>query len=374
MFWGGYVKTLEDIYRYKICNKDYIIIEQIEDIFRCNKLYGNEYLTYDYLQGKLKLDNDYLDRLLCIMQIQLGMIGRYDFINKPVSYTLLPEIYYESKWSKIYESFDADTSLKKALLISDTHIGNDYIYNQKMINNLYEYAYKHNIDCVLHLGDLFEGINDNITCNYNEEFNRQLELFERYYPNNIMTYCIKGNHDEFSEYVLNNNNLDLRVLNYLNKNFYMFPGRSAFHRYSHQVLDINDFKIHMAHEAYASIDRLNTYNTDKSIDSILDFDKLDGYLNRTYNLLLSGHRHQAMAANYTNSDCPINNLYLTVPSTSNLNINHCCALLITFNYDKDIVHDIDVKSLYSNDNIDIIDHDTFNYDYSVKPKKLKKRL
>ena len=363
---------------HKITIEDKYIIEQIEDIFKCNKLYGKDYISYEYLLNKLHISRDYLDKLLCIMQIQYGMIGRDDTINDEIKYTLLPEIYYDSKWSRIYESFKADNRLKRVLLISDTHIGNDSLYNPTLINNVYEYAIKNNVDCVFHLGDLFEGIQNCNKEEYLNEYQRQIELFMKEYPNtlnnNIMTYSIKGNHDESIDNILEKDNLDLRVLNYLNKSFYMFPKRSALHRYSHQTLDINNFKIKMTHEAYASIDIINPYASDNSIASILDFNKIDGSLNKTYNLLLSGHRHCAMAANYTNSDCPINNLYLTVPSTSNFNIDKCCALIIDFNYDENEVQSINVTSLYSDIFNNIYKNETFNYCFTEKQKTLRKVL
>lgn len=369
---------LDSVYRHKMNKNDYVLIKQIEELFRCNQFYGNQYLSYNYILNTLKIDKDLLDRLLCIMQIHLGMIGRKDYINKCVSYELLPEVYYDSKWSRIYETFKADESLKRVLLISDTHIGNKDIYNQRIIDNIYGYAVKNNVNCILHLGDLFEGINKCYPNDYKKEYERQLSLFEKYYPNTskdgIMTYSIKGNHDESIENILEKDNLDLRVLHYLNKSFYMFPKRSNLHRFSHQELNINNFKIKMTHEAYASIDMINTHNKDENIDSILDFDKIDGYLNRVYNLLISGHRHQAMVANFTNSNFPINNLYLTVPSTSNLNIDNCCSLLIDFNCDKKEVHDIDITSLYCDSSCSIKNNDTINYDYSKKQKLLVKRL
>lgn len=377
-FWGGSMDKINSIYRHKISKTDYILIEQIEDLFKCNMLYGNKYLSYDYILNTLKLDEDYLDRLLCIMQIHLGMLGRKDFINKSVSYELLPEVYYDSKWSRIYEEFKSNESLKKVLLISDTHIGNEDIYNQKIIDNIYEYAVKNNVNCIIHLGDLFDGIKDYYPSDYMKEFERQLSLFEKYYPNmtkeGIMTYLLKGNHDESMENILERDGLDLRVLNYLNKSFYMFPKRSQMHRYSHQTLDINNFKIKMTHEAYASTDIINTYASDDNINSILDFDKIDGSLNRIYNLLISGHRHEAMVTNYTNSDCSINNLYLTVPSTSNLNIDKCCGLLIDFNYNLGEVHDIDITSLYCDSSYSIKENESLNYDYSKEQKLLVKKL
>ena len=376
------MEILENLNLYKFSVFEQKLFKEVERLF-IESLKNNGYLTATQIVNCLKLkykDINYetVLKILSLMQIQLGMIGREDFIGSEPKFCLLPEVYYNSKWSKIYSSFKGDQSLKKVLLISDTHIGSD-IYNPKLIHNMYNFSKKKNVSCIFHLGDLFEGTQNSL--GDMDEFKRQMKLFLNEYPNTsndgIMTYAIKGNHDIKMEYFLNKYNLDLRVLSNLNNSFYMFPKRVELYRYSFQTLIVNNFKIKMSHESYAgekNFNSFNPYSVNKDINTIFDFDKIDRDLNSIYQLLISGHRHMALATNVRDENFPINNLYLSVPSLSSLSAGKCVGVILNFEYNKDIVSGINIQVLYCDKNFNIGIKDEFYFDYTKEVKVFKKKL
>lgn len=80
----------------------------------------------------------------------------------------------------------------KAIAIADTHIGHSK-YNMHYLDIIYEYCKKHNINIVLHCGDLLHGHKQ--CCISPQE---QLETVLENYPNDpsILTFLAFGNHED----------------------------------------------------------------------------------------------------------------------------------------------------------------------------------
>ena len=353
----------------ELSDEEYLIMKEILNLFIYSKNKLNIYQIQELLKNKsITVNINTLYKLLSYLQVREGKIVKDDFIGGVELYSLLPEIYYRSKYSENYESFKTDNTLDKLLLVSDTHIGNDFMYNEELINKVYDYAYKDGIRTALHLGDLFEGTKSKPN---SEEI--QLKLFRDTYPSNIKTYGIKGNHDMGIEDYLKFFGLDLRSLTILNNNYYMFPIRNEYYKCSTECLYLNDFKIKMTHEAYANDFCYNSFQ-ELNVDSILEYDMITNRLSNKYNLLLCGHRHKALATNIKKEDSDMNNLYLSVPATSNYNLNNCVALILYFNYEDGKVSSIDVNSLYYDYNGNLYLKDSFNFDYNKEYKVFKKIL
>ncbi len=106
-----------------------------------------------------------------------------------------------SKYRTLLNQKKVLTSLKGSRfgLISDTHIGNkkarwDYI------QAAYDFFYYNDADAVIHLGDLFDGVD--ISNNLKRDkarhcFEKQLKEFQLNYPKTLPTYLLLGNHDEW---------------------------------------------------------------------------------------------------------------------------------------------------------------------------------
>lgn len=93
---------------------------------------------------------------------------------------------------------------QKCLIISDTHIGRilpgenrkqAFYKNEEGLYSAYNYAIKHNINYVIHLGDLIEGKSHEEQESL--DINQQLNYLERIYPqvDSIKTFLLYGNHD-----------------------------------------------------------------------------------------------------------------------------------------------------------------------------------
>ena len=347
----------------RLSDEEYLITKELLNIFIYTNNKLNIYQLQEILRNKyINVDINTLYKLVNYIQVKEGKIIRDDYIGSFETYSIIPKMYYRSKYSENYESFKANSSLNKLLLVSDTHIGNGF-YNEELLNKIYDFAYSCGVRVAFHLGDLFEGPKRE---NYSLE--EQLKLFKDTYPTNIMTYGIKGNHDVGIDDYLKVYGIDLRSLTTLNNHFYMFPIRNNYYKCSTECLYLNDFKIKLTHEAYASDYYFNSYES-LNIDSILEYDKIADKLSDKYNLILSGHRHKGLITNIKKEGSNKNNLYLSVPSTSNYCINSSVGFILEFNYKDNKVSSIDINTLYYDGNVDV--KDTINYDYNKDNKILK---
>ena len=108
-----------------------------------------------------------------------------------------------SKYRTLLNQRKVLTSLKGSRfgLISDTHIGNkkarwDYI------TAAYDFFYYNDVAAVIHLGDLFDGVESSNNFQTNRDkarhcFEKQLKEFQLNYPKTLPTYLLLGNHDEW---------------------------------------------------------------------------------------------------------------------------------------------------------------------------------
>lgn len=84
---------------------------------------------------------------------------------------------------------------EKIIVISDTHIGSIY-ENFDYLNQVYEYAIKHNIKTILHTGDLIQSTARNVSKKYRNEYNQICHVVEDYpQDTSIINYFSLGNHD-----------------------------------------------------------------------------------------------------------------------------------------------------------------------------------
>ena len=201
-------------------------------VFIIEKLFCN-YRNLTIRQISKILNDEYsieeIYEIVDYLLVDKAIIVRDDYWNAdPVYRYVCYEYYQNSARTKHYYSFNvSDIKSKKFLLISDTHIGNSELENYKMLHNVYEFSIKCGITKSFHMGDIFSGL---ISENWNEEdILRQFFLFGKFYPNfdEIKTYALVGNHDEYINGFLDRRPLpfeyDLRQLTRYANNFYVIP-------------------------------------------------------------------------------------------------------------------------------------------------------
>lgn len=323
-----------------------------------------------------------LFEVLQILQSNFKRIVRDEFWDKDTQYRLLDRQLWEHKSQEVHYSFDDDGySDKTFLVISDTHIGHD-IFNGKLIHSLYDYAILNGATHCFHLGDLFHGckelsgniydlymrLNSKLISDFEEEFNRQMEIFVNEYPISceMKTYCVQGNHDEAMDRFLKFRNwcesCDLRKISIYNPNFYMFPRPHFVHK-------LNDFETHFNHRLYMSC-----VMDDLKIDDISDIDKkreiFGSLLNDShYDLLFSGHLHRGIVYSDRDMYRGTNKLYLGVPSTSEINL--CGAVGYLINMRESVMN---IQILGCDENMDISVIDEINWDLYGNNKQYCKTL
>ena len=360
---------------------------QLEDALWNN--YLNEYtsLSLDTIIKKVKekhpsYSEENINKIIQIMLVNEQIIIRNDILNKGIFYKILPKDIHKSSYTEFYVNVKADHTLKKVLLISDTHIGSKELTNFELIHNVYDYAIKRNIKYCFHLGDIFDGIKDIPEHEKDKKICQQINLFNDYYPhphrNELITYAIKGNHDESIDQHLKNSRLYvrgsmLRGLSIFNDSFYILHPRRNDRKYSHASFSINNFKIKLTHEAYASEIIPNSF-TNHKLDGIHDYDKIKEYLNRTYNLLISGHRHMAMITNIKPNEAMFEHLYLSVPSLSNFSYNSCIAIVLNFIYQNEQIIGVNIEPLYCDSNNSIYSHNEIYFKFTEKNPEFVKKL
>lgn len=323
-----------------------------------------------------------LFEVLQILQSNFKRIVRDEFWDKDTQYRWLDRQLWEHKSQEVHYSFDEDGySNKTFLVISDTHIGHD-IFNGKLINNLYDYAILNGSTHCFHLGDLFHGckelsgniydlymrLNSKLISDFEEEFNRQMNIFINEYPISceMKTYCVQGNHDEAMDRFLKFRNwceaCDMRKISIYNPNFYMFPRPHFVHK-------LNDFETHFNHRLYMScvMDDLKIYD----ISDIDNKRELFGSLlnDSHYDLLFSGHLHRGIVYSDRDMYRGINKLYLGVPSTSEINLCGAVGYLINM---RESVMNIQILGCDENVSISVIDE--INWDLYGNNKQYCKTL
>lgn len=117
--------------------------------------------------------------------------------NSDIHYTLKKEIKYSDR-NRISIKMANDKNNFRCLVISDLHIGS-INSDIKLINIVYDYAAKNNINIILNCGDIIEGDYTSSLKNIKDIYS-QLEYFIKKYPydKNINNFMILGNHDYHS--------------------------------------------------------------------------------------------------------------------------------------------------------------------------------
>ena len=356
----------------------------ILDILKNNSngdLYIREYngLNINAIREKLIKRGIIASKKDIYMMLQLLLsshqnIVRDDYFSIESEYKILDDYYWKSKLQQFHYSFKDDgIGIKTMLLISDIHIGNDKIFNAKLLNIIYDYAIKNGATITINFGDLYEGLPDLNIDEYREsvdrytlesnieEFLRQVKIFINEYPNptpkEMRTFCHLGNHDKTMQlfmklasfyYLFRFRDFDLRMLSLEKQSFNMFL-RSSWDA------TLNNTDFHFDHRLYKS-----GLFTNMKINGLDDIDKEKMMLESDYEVLISGHLHQGFI--YPDKDYfkRYDVLYLGVPSTSNICIKKAVGYLL-YMYPESNSMDISVLGCDNNLNIYEIDRIEWNF-------------
>ena len=349
------------MYNY-ITDKMYYLIFIIEKLF------------VDY--GSLTIKNicEILNSKYSIVDIELavnyllvnrGIIVRDDYWDADPIYKYITDKHiHDSAYTKHYFSFNVDnTQNKKILLISDTHIGNSELENYKMLKNIYEFSLHHGVTKCFHMGDIFSRIvNESWE---NEDIINQFSLFEKNYPNfnEIKTYAIIGNHDRYINSFFENQPIpfkyELRQLTRYANNFYIIP-RSKWE------LKFSDVMFHFSHRLY-----LNPIMREQKLLEINEIENGNLFFYDRYDILISGHLHKGFIYNNVYDDKE--QLFLGVPSATNINKNGVVGYVVSLNYENPSnISYMDITSLLCDSNNKISEGETYRWSFKEKNKVLKK--
>lgn len=125
--------------------------------------------------------------------------------NLEPSYSYNSDIYYSLKKeikgierNRISIKMPKDQNNFRCLVISDLHIGS-VNSDIKLVNTVYDYASKNNINIILNCGDIIEGDYTSYSKNIKDVYS-QVEYFIKKFPydKNINNFVILGNHDYHS--------------------------------------------------------------------------------------------------------------------------------------------------------------------------------
>ena len=322
--------------------------------------------------------------ILNIMIANDKNVVRDEFWNGETTFRLLDRYYWEHSSQKAYYSFKDDLIGDKTfLVISDTHIGSD-IFSAKLLHNLYEYGIMMGAKKCFHLGDLFEGskdkrlignardLNVNLFNAFEEEFCRQVKLFAEEYPkpapNELMTYCLIGNHDvaldNFLKFRAWFKAADLRKLSIYNPSFYMFPRKTW-------ITELNNIDIHFNHRLYMS-----GIINDLKINSLDDIDvykeKYEGLmLDLNYEFFLSGHLHQGIIHSEPDYRGEKNNLYLGAPSASKINVGKTVGYLVHMYSES---NSMEISVLGCDNNLRIFEKERIPWEFGTMNRNYRRTL
>ena len=321
-------------------------------------------------------------------------IIRKDYWTSPPKYEFLDSYYWDSRFQQQFHTLkDEETGKKVFALMSDTHIGLDTIYNPQIINNFYEYLIKHGIKRLFHLGDLFEGVKHLPASEKEKEYHRQLQLFIDEYPcpnpEELLTYLTGGNHDEQIGLLMGNCPIkhiepqinspsyyagaieyqkeeynELRYITALNQSLICMP-QTKF-AISGWSSNINGRNIHFNHEFFLSFMQENV-----KINSLDELAENSRFLDYNYDILISGHLHQGFIYSIPNPYKDEDNIYLSVPSTSTINIGKAVGYVVELSEDG---LDMEISVLGSDEFANIHEIDRISWNFQKKSKTYSKLL
>jgi len=138
------------------------------------------------------------------LYMRIKQLINYGYNLEPVYYNN-SDIYYNLKKNNINVpnnviniNMPDNENLFRCLVISDLHIGS-VDGDIKLLDSVYEYASKNNINIILNCGDSIEGDYTSYKKNI-KDIHSQIEYFTKKYPydKNIINFMILGNHDYHS--------------------------------------------------------------------------------------------------------------------------------------------------------------------------------
>lgn len=355
--------------------------ELICEVWRLLESNPKKTLNFSLISSALRekgicFDENQLFVALQVLLVNYKKIVRCEYWQKETDYVLLDKHYWNHRYQHSYYSFqDDDVSNKIFLLISDTHIGNEEIFNSKLLYNMYDYGLVRGAKKCFHLGDLFDGLNQMTGKQVRDlelEFNRQLELFIHEYPKpdpeELKTYCLMGNHDEIMNRFLRLNGSvfasDLRNLSIYNPSFYMFPR-------THWCTNLNGRDFHFNHRLYMNfmVENLKVSNLKDMVKKKKEFGEL--VVDNDYDVLISGHLHRGMVYAAANLSLKQSGLYVGVPSTSNINTGGVVGCLVYLYPHSD---SMEISFLKCDNNLKIYEEDIICWNFNKNNKSYCKTL
>ena len=324
------------------------------------------------MRGDSFADEDFFD-VISKLLIEDGIIQRDDYWDRGVVYSYIRDSYlHNSSYSRHHYSFTVDdnSSDKKFLVISDTHIGNPDLVDFHLLSSLYDYAIGNGASKCFHLGDIFTRTN-NQAISVEEIFNRINDFFH-YYPNptsqEMMTYANIGNHDEtlhgFFQLTSKHPYYSIFDLRYLNAFRFSF---NAIPRLSWQT-SFSNVSMHFGHRFYVSGIRQEV-----KLDTLHDMDKESKWLDYGFDVLWSGHLHDAFVYTTPGEDSK-QQLFLGVPSASKYNLSGVVAYLANVHYERGNATSMDVEFLHSDNNYHISSEEGIHWSFQEKNKVMQKLL
>lgn len=322
-------------YEYKPYTLEEIMIEIIND----NSIPENVKSTI--LNKKMLHDS------LILLAI-LGEIVIIDNLDEENEYKYVSKCLKDSAYTNSFSEINIG-SCERVILISDTHIGNSEIEDFDMINDVINYAKrKYGINIALHLGDVFEGVRLD-KGKYNgypidskeiqQTLDSQLEKFSIYYPKNIKTIAVAGNHDEnIINYLKSKNylghSLNHLYLSMINPNFHMIQRNKRYKdsiQNNQLVVNGQNIRINLSHPLTFNMfyPYVKTNEIEESGFSSIFKDKNPTNID----LFISGHFHFNMNYNILDDNNITQRRYEVIPSLSRLNQeteDKCASKIIRF--------------------------------------------
>ncbi len=395
--------------KFRVGFDDFQILSSIKEVMKTGPLrydYGFEvYPDYTLQEIKMMLetigisiDDDNLYRCIMLLLVNQREIIRNDVLSHRTTYRLLDNYRKDSNFQRHYGNFEQSFP-SKILLIADTHIGNDEIEDMILVDNVYDCSIKMGCNVCIHLGDLFNGIshhefyNSRISdmmrqaLNINDydftedetaELERQLWIFANKYPkcnpSEIRTYVIPGNNDKnIDRYLRQENDLflrtDIRGISMVNPSVYVLPFKGKEIAYSAVIgnLDVN-FHHFFYNSQIMPACKINSYDdffTERNV-------KLRDYI---YNILISGHLHEAFLMSDKNAYVNKEKLYIGVPSLGKQNLNNVVAYMLEFNYvNNSEIESVDISIIEADSDRKVQVTDVIHFSFKKKNSRFVKKL
>ncbi len=220
----------------------------------------------------------------------------------------------------------------KTIVISDLHLSSIY-ENLDVLNRIYNYCIKNDIHIIINAGDVNHCVRySNNQKKYNSSNLKQIEHMLKVYPydKNILNYILFGNHD--------------------------------YHMLTDDGIDIGNVLENKRHDLISL--GFGIGNIKVKEDEIIIRHRLSKLEKRKYRdnkIIIEGHYHMAKVSENLDKTSTI----INVPTLSNLTLsNHSTlknqALEITFKFYDDLIYAFDIKQLYINDVIYIVNETHIN--------------